>query len=67
MYQDSIIEEHWYFFAVAGLNISQKLLEAFAADKFDDFIHKNFELFEKYHALNEEDINYPTDLNLTDS
>lgn len=29
MYADSIQTEHWYFFAVTGINITQKLLNTF--------------------------------------
>ena len=35
LFNDSITMEHWYFFAVTGLNITQKLLSDFKNGKFD--------------------------------
>ena len=48
MYQDSKSEnvDHWYFFAVTGLNISQKIITTLMdTTKFDDAILPHFDLF----------------------
>ena len=33
MYQNSTVETHWYFFAVTGINITQKLLNTLKDSK----------------------------------
>ena len=33
MYKESTIEEHWYFFAVTGINITQKILNTLKDSK----------------------------------
>ena len=47
MYQDSKSEnvDHWYFFAVTGLNISQKIITTLLdTTKIDDAILEHFDL-----------------------
>lgn len=48
MYLDSVKPEHWYFFAVTGLNITQKLLAEFTDNhRFDKVILENLDLLIK--------------------
>ena len=45
MYKDSTNQEHWYFFAVTGLNITQKILTTMSdTTKIDDAILKHYDL-----------------------
>ena len=56
MYIDSINAKHWYFFAAAGLNITQKILTLFCEEHaFDTLILENLELFEKRHEILEQE------------
>ena len=44
MYQDSINPECWYYFAVTGLSITKKLLDAFTEEhRFDEVILENLD------------------------
>ena len=45
MYKDSTVEEHWYFFACAGINLTQKLLRSIQKGEFDKcllFVIENY-------------------------
>ncbi len=35
MFKDSLKPEHWYFFAVTGINITQKLIKSLQRGEFD--------------------------------
>ncbi len=43
MFKDSVKEDHWYFFAVTGINISQKILRSLIKGEFDEGILRSFE------------------------
>ena len=45
MYKDSTVKEHWYFFAIAGLNITQKILNTLTNEtKIDDALLEHWDL-----------------------
>ena len=52
MFRESIKEEHWYFFAVTGLNITQKLIKSLTQGDFDEEFLKYFHLLSSPAALN---------------
>ena len=48
MYQASIDKKNWYFFAVTGLNITEKIQGLFDSGAFDDTILQNLHDFEEW-------------------
>ena len=51
MYEDSQDPKAWYFFAVAGLNITSMILNLFETNAFDDLIMQNLHHFEDWQEL----------------
>lgn len=52
MYKDSTITDTWYFFCVAGINISQKILLAFLEDSdLQTIVAEHYQVLE-HHAKN---------------
>jgi hypothetical protein len=48
MYKSSQDKKYWYFFAVAGLNITGKIQGLFESGAFDDTILQNLHHFEDW-------------------
>ena len=51
MYKDSLNQEHWYFFAVTGINISQRLLKSLMKGDLDEHLLRKFSEINDIEAL----------------
>jgi hypothetical protein len=50
MFKDSVNAQNWYFFSVAGLNVTAKILAALQENPIiAEAILNNFELMKEYH------------------
>ena len=51
MFDDSLNPEHWYFFAVTGINITQKLIKSLMKGEFDEHILRKSEEFKTSESI----------------